>query len=232
MGACTHVYVICDPLSVLEEDEAEVTVCMGQFQSHPAFRKHEVPVMYLTQFPKGNLSIRVRKLIIEVEVCGHLSGAAEQKLEKGCPSWLPTINAGACHCGRWPLCTGKPNTFYSCTFKEHQVPKKAQGTFSQGCVFCESSFMSRRFHGEHAPQASHPAQSFICLCTMCPVLPSPSLFSAHAIQGSETSLLLYKGSKRTDLTSGNPRFYSTSATIQRWCHVSDNFLHFLPLTCL
>lgn len=33
------------------------------------------------------------------------------------------------------------------------------------------------------------------------------------------------------MTSGNQQFYSISATIQ-WCHLLDNFLHFLHLTWL
>ena len=147
-------------------EKVEGSVFTGTILVISCLSKHEVPVMYLIPFPRGNLSTQVRKLIIEMEASGHLS--------KRCPSWSSwaktykvsssvflTINTRACHCGRWPLCPGKHTRFHSCTFKEHQVPKKSWGSFSEGCVFCESSFMSRKFHGDHGVTSS---QSFTCLC--------------------------------------------------------------------
>ena len=130
----------------------EGSIFMGTILVTSCLSKHEVPVMYLTLFPRGNLSSHLS------ERCPSWSSSA--KTWKVSSSLFLTISTRACHCGRWPLCPGKHNTFHSCTFKEHQVPKKSWGNFSEGCVFCEGSFMSRKFHGDHGVTSS---QSFTCL---------------------------------------------------------------------
>lgn len=112
----------------------------------------------------------------------------------------------------------------------HQVPRKAWGAYSEGCVFRWKQFCVWKIPRGTWSVASHPAQCYFS-CVVWSVRSSPSASAPHPGHGCESYVLQYAGRKRTDLTLGTQQLHSTSALIQP-CPVLDNSLHFLHLTWL
>lgn len=111
----------------------------------------------------------------------------------------------------------------------HQVPRKAWGTYSKGCVFCWKQFSVWKIPGEHGAwhHIRHKA-IFRAQCGLCEPLPLHAPFAPFR---ERSYLLQYAGRTRTDLTSGTQQLNSASATTQP-CPVQDNSLHFFRLTGL
>ena len=168
-------------------EKVEGSIFMGTILVTSCLSKHEVPVMYLTLFPRGNLSTQFRKLIIKqvaIFLKGALPGVAQQRLGKCPPAYFwpsapepVTVVGGLSALGNITHFIHAPSK--STKYQRSPGATLVKVVFSVKAVLCPGNSMGI--------MESHPVRaSLACL------LPSLSLFSPHPIQRCETCLLLPK----------------------------------------